>query len=358
MSKDEKVRLIMKRKEDHINICVDEHVQAKKATTLFENVHLLNNSLPEIDFDEIDTSTTFLGHKFSAPIMVGAMTGGAKLAEKINRNIAEACQDLGLGMAVGSQRAGLYDKRLERTYSIARKVAPDIFLGTNVGGAQLSKGFSIADGKKLVKMLDADAFYIHLNPEQEVTQPEGEPNYRNVLSKIADFVDKIDKPIVAKEVGSGISGEVAKRLEGAGVSAIEVAGTGGTSYVAVEYYRAKEMKMRSKTMLGELFWDWGIPTAASLLMVKKAVKIPVVSSGGIRSGLEIAKSVGMGATMCAQAQPMLKPAMESPKAVRQHIEDLVHELKTAMFLTGCKNIRDLSRLKYVITGELREWIED
>ncbi|MDE1810687.1 MAG: type 2 isopentenyl-diphosphate Delta-isomerase [Candidatus Micrarchaeota archaeon] len=357
MGKDEKVRLIMKRKEDHINICTDKPVQSRRLTTLFENVHLINNSLPEIDLDQIDTTTTFLGHRFSAPIMVGAMTGGAKLAEKINRNIAEACEELGLGMAVGSQRAGLYDKRLAATYSVARKVAPDIFLGTNVGGAQISKGFSVADGKRLIEMLDADAFYIHLNPEQEVTQPEGEPNYSNVASKIRHFVQNVGIPVVVKEVGSGISGDVAKKLESAGVSAIEVAGAGGTSYVAVEYYRAKEMRMRSKEMIGDLFWDWGIPTAASLLMVRKAVKIPVVSSGGIRTGLDIAKSVAMGATLCAQAQPMLKPAMTSSKAVRQHIEDLIFELKTAMFLTGCKNISELSRLRYVVTGELNDWLK-
>ena len=189
-----------------------------------------------------------------------------------------------------------------------------------------------------------------------MTQPEGEPNYTNVTSKIRQFVQDVGIPVVVKEVGSGISGEVAKKLEAAGVSAIEVAGAGGTSYVAVEYYRAKEMKMRSKEMIGDLFWDWGIPTAASLMMVKKSAKIPIVSSGGIRTGLDVAKSIAMGATLCAQAQPMLKPAMDSSKAVRQHIEDLIFELKTAMFLTGCKNVRELSRLKYVATGELNDWV--
>ncbi len=356
-SKKDKIDLIMKRKEDHINICLELPVQAKKVRTLFDGVHLINNSLPEIDFDDIDTSTTFLGHKFSAPLMVGAMTGGADLAAKINGNIAEAAEELGLGMAVGSQRAGLYAKVLADTYSIARKRAPDIFIGSNIGGAQVADGFKIDDAKKLVKMLDADAFYVHLNPAQELVQPEGEPTYKNVLSGIKRFVDNVDKPVVIKEVGFGISGAVAKQLEGIGVSAIETAGMGGTSYSAVEYYRARDMQMSMKQKMGELFWDWGIPTAASVYMVRKNVKIPVVASGGLRNGLEIAKAIAMGASLTAAAIPFLRPATESAEKVKEKMEEFIFGLKSTMFLTGCKNIKDLSKLKYVTTGELRQWCD-
>ncbi|MFI5412409.1 MAG: type 2 isopentenyl-diphosphate Delta-isomerase [Candidatus Micrarchaeales archaeon] len=275
----------------------------------------------------------------------------------MNKNIAEAAEELGLGMAVGSQRAGLYDKRLADTYSIARKAAPHAFIGSNIGGAQISGGFKTEDAKKLVKMLDADAFYVHLNPAQEIVQPEGEPNYRDVVSGISKFVDAINKPVVVKEVGFGISGNVAKRLEGIGVSAIETAGMGGTSYSAVEYYRAKEFKMEIKERMGEMLWDWGIPTAASLYMVRNSVKIPVVASGGLRSGIDIAKSIVMGASLTAAAWPFLRPATVSAEKVQEKMEEMIYGLKSVMFLTGCKNIKELSQLKYIMTGELRHWCD-
>ena len=354
--KNDKIRAIMSRKEEHIKICLDKPVQSKDKRTLFNNVQLINDSLPELDYDEIDISADFLGHKFSAPIMAGAMTGGAESAKKINENIAVACEELGLGMAVGSQRAALYDKVLEETYSITRKSAPNIFIGANIGGAQISKGFPIGDARRLIEMLDANALYVHLNPAQEIVQPEGEPSYKNVMSGIKEMVKGTGKPVIAKEVGFGISGNAAKKLESIGVSAIEVAGMGGTSYTAVEWYRAKEMKMRSKEMLGNLLWDWGIPTAASLYSVKHSVMIPIVSSGGIRTGLDIAKSIAMGASMSAVALPLLRPATVSSDAVKEAFENLIYELKAAMFITGCKNIEELKHSRYVITGELKDWI--
>ncbi len=252
-------RRIMERKEGHIGICLERPVQARGVRTLLDDVHLINDSLPEMDLADVDLSTRFLGHKFAAPIMIGAMTGGAELAKTINRNLAEAAREEGIGMVLGSQRAGLFDRQLADTYSIARKVAPDIFLGANIGGAQIARGFGVKEGKKLVDMIGADALYVHLNPAQEVVQPEGEGEYRNVIKGIKSFVDGLDVPIVAKEVGFGVSGAVSRRLEEIGVSAIEVAGAGGTSYAAVEYYRAKDMKMRLKQEMGGLFWDWAYP---------------------------------------------------------------------------------------------------
>ncbi|ASI14101.1 isopentenyl-diphosphate delta-isomerase [Candidatus Mancarchaeum acidiphilum] len=355
-AKEEKIKDIMQRKEDHINICIDKPVQAKKISTLFECVHLINNSLPEINFDDIDTSVNFLGHKFSAPLMVGAMTGGADLAYKINENIGTAVEELNLGMAVGSQRAALYDKRLEETYSIARKSAPSAFIGANIGGAQISKGFSIDDARELVRMLEADALYTHLNPAQELVQPEGEPHYSSVLGGIKELVDKVGVPVVPKEVGFGISGDVASNLEKANVSAIEVAGMGGTSYSAVEYYRAKQMNMQRKELLGSLLWDWGIPTAASLCSVVNKVKMPVVSSGGLRTGLDIAKSIALGASMTAMAWPALRPATESSDAVKKFLEQRIYELKSIMFLLGVKDIEGLKKAKYVMTEPLQSWI--
>ena len=350
-----KINLIMKRKEEHIRICLDKPVQARNVRTLFSDVKLMNDSIPEIDFDDIDTSVSFLGKRFSAPFMVGAMTGGAEMAKKINANIASAAEELGLGMAVGSQRAALYDKILEDTYTIARKNGPHIFIGANIGGAQLSEGMGLKSIKKLVEMLKADALYVHLNPTQEIVQPEGEPKYRNVLSRIREIVESIDRPVIAKEVGFGISPKVAKELEKAGVKAIEVAGMGGTSYAAVEWYRAKAFKMEDKADLGNLFWDWGIPTAASLYMAARSVRLPVVSSGGLRTGLDVAKSIALGASMTAMALPVLRPAATSAKAVKDFIERILLELKSTMFLLGARNIEQLGKCPFVITGDLAIW---
>ncbi len=355
-NKEEKIKDIMHRKEDHINICLDKPVQAKKVKTLFEQVHFINNSLPEIDFDDIDTSVKFLGHKFSAPFMVGAMTGGAELAKKINENIGIAVEELGLGMALGSQRAALYDKKIEDTYSISRKVAPTAFIGANIGGAQISAGFKIEDAKKLVDMIDADALYTHLNPTQELVQPEGEPKYNGVLNGIKNLVENMEVPIIPKEVGFGISGGVAKKLENVGVKAVEVAGMGGTSYSAVEYYRAKDFKINNKEDLGLMLWDWGIPTAASLLMIKNNVNIPVVSSGGLRNGMDIAKSIAMGASLTAMAWPVLRPASESSDAVKAFLETKIYELKSVMFLLGVKNIDELKKVKYIVEPKLSQWL--
>lgn len=347
----------MSRKEEHIDICLGRPVSFTNSGTLFDCVRLLNEALPEMDLDDIDTSTTFLGHKFSAPLMAGAMTGGADLASKINQNIAEAVEELGLGMVVGSQRAGLYDKALADTYSITRKSAPNAFIGSNVGGAQLSAGLGVEESRTLLKMLDADALYVHLNPLQEVVQPEGEPSYKGVASRITEIARAIDKPIVAKEVGAGISGRTAKRLESAGVKAVEVAGGGGVSYSAVEYYRAAEQKMRAKEAAGKLFWNWGIPTAAAVRMASRAVKIPVIASGGIRDGQEMAKSIVLGASMCATALPLLRPATVSSRKVKETLEQMIYELKVTMFLTGCKNLNDLGRAPFAITGELRDFLD-
>ncbi|MCL4372428.1 type 2 isopentenyl-diphosphate Delta-isomerase [Candidatus Marsarchaeota archaeon] len=350
-----KISEIMKRKEEHIKICLDSPVQAKQARTLFSDVHLLNNSLPEIDFDDIDTSTKFLGKSFSAPFMVGAMTGGAELAKKINGNIAEAVEELGLGMALGSQRAALYDRLLEDTYTIARKKAPSAFIGANIGGAQISKGLGIEDVRRLIEMIDADALYIHLNPAQEIVQPEGEPRYRDVMGGISNIIKSVKKPVIAKEVGFGLSPDVAKRLSSIGISAVEIAGMGGTSYAAVEWYRAKSMGLMDKIDLGNLLWDWGIPTAASLYMIRKASDIPIISSGGLRTGMDIAKSIAMGASMTAMALPILRPATESASSVKRFISKVLLELKAVMFLLGARNVEELRRTPCVITGELALW---
>ncbi len=353
-----KIKEIMKRKEEHIQIALAKDIQSKN-TTLFECIKLFNSATPEINFDEVDTETSFLGHRFSAPVIVGAMTGGAEIAKRINKNIAIAVEELGLGMVVGSQRAALYSKGLEDTFTVARKYAPNAFIGANIGAPQLSKnGIGANDVKKLIKMLDADSLYIHLNPLQELVQPEGEPNFKGVLSKIKEISNFVNVPVIAKEVGFGIDEIAAKKLENSGVKAIEVAGTGGTSYAAIESYRARIKKDEARANIGNLFENWGIPTAASLFVTKNNVKIPIIASGGIRNGLELAKAITVGASMSAVAFPVLKHAMRSSEAVSDYLKNLIYELKAAMFLTGSRSVIELSKKRYVITGELKDWIRE
>ena len=219
-----------KRKVDHIRICLDDKAQAKKATSGFEDLQLVHRALPETDKAKINLQTTFLGKKFKAPIIVGAMTGGAEEAIKINASIAEAVEKLGLGMGLGSQRAAIENKNLEKTYCVAREKAPHAFLIANVGGVQLVHGYGVKEVKRIVEMIDADAVAVHLNALQEAVQPEGQTNFKGILAKISEIAAAIDKPVIVKETGAGIAAEDAKKLEAAGVKAIDIGGAGGTSF--------------------------------------------------------------------------------------------------------------------------------
>ncbi|MCP8310384.1 MAG: type 2 isopentenyl-diphosphate Delta-isomerase [Candidatus Methylarchaceae archaeon HK01M] len=346
---------LTKRKVDHVDICLGKDVEAKTVTTLFECVHLIHNALPDLNFDSIDTSTIFLNHKFSAPILIDAMIGGSPISLKINENLALAAEELKIGMVVGSQRAGLSSSSLAETYSIVRKKAPDIFLASNIGASQLVKGFSKEEAKKCIDMIGADAFVVHLNPLQEVVQVGGDPQYEGVINKIHELTTQLDVPMIVKEVGFGISKEVAIKLEMAGVSAINISGAGGTSWSAVEHYRALALGDKKRSNLGQLFWDWGIPTVVSLIETKKAVKIPIIASGGIRTGLDIAKSLVLGANLAGMALPLLKPATVSKDAIVSLLQKVIYELKTAMFAVGCRNVQAMKRERYVITGKLAEW---
>ena len=357
MSEQSDIDIIKQRKLDGLMIPLSKEVQAKATSTYLEYVTLIHNALPELDFDEIDTSTTFLNHKFSAPLIIDSMTGGTPEAAKINERLAETAEALGLGMGLGSQRAGLKSKELEETYSIARQHAPNAFLIANIGGAQLAKGLSIDEAKRIIDMINANALVIHLNPLQELVQPEGEPKFKGVFNKIAELVNSLNVPVIVKEVGAGISKEVASRLEVAGVRAINVAGSGGTSWAGVEKLRAESVGSELKTHLGEMFWDWGIPTAASLIEVKRVVKLQLIASGGLRNGLEVAKCLAIGADMCAMAFPFLKQAAISKEAVMQFADLLLNELKSTMYLVGAKDARTLKTSRHVLTGSLAEWFK-
>ncbi len=348
------ISVIKQRKKDGIEIPLQKNVQAKSTSTYLEHVRLVHNALPEMNFDDIDTSTSFLGHKFSAPIIIDSMTGGTDEATVINGRLGELAEKYGFGMGLGSQRAGLKSEELAATYAIARKNAPKAFLIANIGGAQLAKGLSVDEARKIVQMIRANALVVHLNPLQELIQPEGEPRYKGVLDKISDLAKIMDVPVIVKEVGAGISKEVAVKLEMAGVSAINVAGSGGTSWAGVEKIRADAASDDLKSHLGEMFWDWGIPTAASIIEVRKAVKLPLIASGGLRNGLEVAKCIVLGASMAAMAYPFLRSAAQSQDKLVAFADTLLAEMKSTMFLVGARTIETLAGSRYVLTGPLAQ----
>jgi isopentenyl-diphosphate delta-isomerase len=345
-----------KRKAEHIRVSLKRDVQARQATTGFENIHLIHRALPEIDKEKISLSTTVFGHKFSAPLIVGAITGGTLEATKINSAVAEAVEELCLGMGVGSQRVAIEDKKLEKTFAIARKKAPTAFLIANIGGVQLVNGYGIKEAKKAIEMIEADAIAVHLNSLQEAVQPEGQTNFKGILEKISEFAKELDKPIIAKETGAGIAWEEAKKLESAGVKGIDISGAGGTSFAAVEHYRAEKERAGFQRMLGDVFWDWGIPTAASLVEVSQTVRLPVIASGGLRNGVEMAKALALGADLASLSHPLLQAAVKGVKETISVLSLLIEELRNSMFLVGADSVQALRKVPVVITSETAEWL--
>ena len=345
----------IRRKADHIRICLTKNVQTNR-TSGFEDVHLIHNALPEVSISEIDTSTKIFNHNFSFPIIIAGMTGGTKKAAKINASLAEAVEKLGLGMGVGSQRVAIEKPQQAFSFRVAREKAPTAFLIANIGSAQLAKGYGVDEAIKAVEMIEANALAIHLNSLHEAVQVEGQVDFKEVLKKIEELSKSLTVPIIAKETGAGISAEVAKKLEEAGVSGIDVGGVGGTSWAAVEYHRAKESRKKLNQQLGLTFWDWGIPTAVSLVEVTKSTRLPTLATGGIRNGIEIAKAIALGAQAVGIASPFLKPAVEGPEKVVWKLKCLMEELRIAMFLTGKRSIEELRRAPVLITGQTAEWL--
>ncbi len=344
------------RKNDHLEICLKENVQARRVTTGFEELHLVHKALPEINRKEIDLSTKVFTHKFSAPLIVESITGGTPKATKINAAIAQAVEEFGIGMGVGSQRAAFEDPKVEKTFRIVRDEAPNSFIIANLGAAQLTRGYGFKEARKAVKMLDADALAIHLNPLQEAVQPEGETSYVGVLDAIRKIVKGLDVPVIVKETGCGIAAAEAKQLETMGVAAIDIAGAGGTSWAAVEYYRARSRKDESRQRLGETFWDWGIPTAASLIEVTQTVRIPVIASGGMRSGTDTAKALALGSSLVGMAYPVLDPAVHGAEEVKKKLEFMMEELRNTMFLVGADSIQKLKQVPVIVTGKTVDWL--
>ncbi|AMD17832.1 isopentenyl pyrophosphate isomerase [Methanobrevibacter sp. YE315] len=337
--------MISDRKLEHLLICENYDVEFKDKTNGFEDIELIHNVLPEIDKQEIDLSTSVFGKKLDSPLFITAITGGHPSAKAINRQLAIAAENNNIALGVGSQRAACEHPELEDTYTVVRENAPNCLLVGNIGAPQLNLA------EKAVEILDADILAIHLNPLQESIQPEGDLDARGYTDLIAQITDAVDIPVLAKETGCGISAESAKILVEAGVDFIDIEGAGGTSWAAVETYRSDDK------YLGEIFWDWGIPTAISTVEVTNAVDVPVISSGGIRTGLEAAKAIALGADAVGMALPFLKNS-DSQEKLNKFIQRFNDSLRIAMFLVGASNIEELKQSNLVIRGKTREWLNE
>ena len=326
------------RKADHIRINLEEDVAFPHLTTGLENYRFIHNALPETDLHSIDMSTQFLGKGLRLPILVSSMTGGTGQAETINQRLAEAAQHRGLAMGLGSQRTALESPDTADSFRV-RDAAPDIFLLANLGAVQLNYGYTVDHCRRAVDMVQADGLILHFNPLQEALQSDGNWNWSGLLGKIEGICNSLPVPVIAKEVGWGISEPVARQLAGAGVAAIDVAGAGGTSWSEVESHRAPT---EARRRLCRAFADWGIPTAESLQAARRSTPgLPLIASGGLRTGIEVAKCLALGAEVAGIASPLLKAATESTEAVVEAIDTLADELRIALFCTGARRISDL-----------------
>ena len=333
------------RKQDHLRIVMGETVASASSTGL-ERYRLLHCALPELDLASIETSVTFLRRRLAAPILISGMTGGVERGAEINRRLAAAAQALGCAMGVGSQRVALEQPELESLFAV-REVAPDILLLANFGAAQLNTGYGLKQARRAVEMIGADALVLHLNPLQEALQVQGNTDWRGLLSRIADLCAGLDVPVVVKEVGWGISAPVARQLVDAGVAAIDVGGAGGTSWSEVERHRAPTELLRR---VSGAFVGWGIPTAEAVQMVRRSLpEIPLIASGGLRSGVDAAVAIALGADLAGFAAPLLRAAAESEMGAHDLLSALLLELRVSMFAAGMADLAQLRRADLITT---------
>ena len=329
------------RKADHIRINLEEDVSFGHLTTGLEKYFFMHQSLPELDLDQIQTDSVLFGRTLKTPLLISSMTGGTGRATNINRTLAEAAQAAGMAIGLGSQRAAIEDEKLAESYWI-RDYAPDVPIFANVGAAQLNLGYGTTEMQKAIDMCEADALILHLNPLQEAVQPEGDRNWSGIYNHIETLAKALPVPIIAKEVGWGISADVARRLVDVGVSAIDVAGAGGTSWSQVEMYRADNWRDRR---IAASFRDWGIPTAHSIRYCRSvSADLPVFASGGIKNGIEVAKCIALGANLVGLAGEFLKVAVQGGVEATVELADVItEELKISMFCAGAADLNALSQ---------------
>jgi isopentenyl-diphosphate delta-isomerase len=329
---------LVNRKADHIKINLEQDVRSALTTGL-ENYRFIHEALPELDLNRLDTSLSLFARRLAAPILISSMTGGTAEAETINLRLAEAAQEVGVAMGVGSQRAALEHPEQAATFQV-RRVAPDILLFANLGAVQLNYGYTLDHCRRAVDMIQADALILHLNPLQEAVQSGGDVNFAGLAKKIEEVCKKIGVPIIVKEVGWGISEQTAKLLADCGVAAIDVAGAGGTSWSQVEMHRAPDEFTRQ---LAATFVGWGIPTAESILNVKRIVpEMTVFASGGLKDGLDIAKCLALGATLGGMAGQFLKAAAVSTEQVVEMMKLTKRQVEVTMFACGAQNLKTLT----------------
>lgn len=343
------------RKRDHVDIVLGKEVRPRH--NHWDDVQFLHQALPEVDLDEIDTSVTLFGKRLKAPLVISSMTGGFSDAVKINDHLARGATQVGVGMGVGSQRPVLQGQASEESWTVVRKHQAPLMIA-NIGAPQLVRQerrepLGLDDARKALDMVRGDILAIHLNYTQEIVQPEGDRRARGVLRAIRSVAKEV--PVLGKETGAGISREVALQLKDAGVKGIDIGGLGGTSFSAVEYYRAQKEGMKQKERLGQAFWEWGIPSPVSVQLAQ--VGLPVIATGGVRNGLDVARAIALGASAAGMASQMLRAAEISPEAVVGELEAVIAELKAVMFLTGCRNVGELQKRQTILLGPTREWAE-
>lgn len=351
--------LIEQRKADHLRLSADAAVDASVGAG-WDDVHLVHEALPELDQWEVDLSVELLGRRMQAPLLIAGMTGGHRTAHEVNAVLARAAERYGLAMGVGSQRAALRRPDLAYTYTVVRDEAPTAYLIANVGAPQLIAQGAVPplgpdEVQHAIDMIRADSLAIHLNFLQESVQPEGERRARGVAEAIAALARSVSVPVIAKETGAGMSRATALRLKDLGVRALDVGGVGGTSFAAVEGLRAEAQGEQASRRLGEVLRDWGVPTPVATVAAA-ASGLPVIATGGIRSGLDAAKALALGATLVGVARPLLQAALEGDQAVRAWIEQFLLELRTVLFLTGSANARALCAAPRVVTGPTQSWL--
>ena len=324
------------RKAEHLDLARDEAVQEKRR--YFADYRLEHRAMPEIDLATVEPGVEFLGRDLSAPLLISCMTGGTGEALRINRDLARAAEETGVALGLGSQRKALEDPAQEASFQV-RELAPSVPLLANLGAVQLNYGYGVDECRAAVEMVDADALVFHLNPLQEAIQPEGDTDFGTLLPKMADVTEQLDVPVIVKEIGCGISAREGRALADAGIGIVDAAGHGGTSWARIEARRASDVP------LGEVFGDWGIPTPAAIEGLAGVDGLTVIGSGGLRTGVDMAKAIAIGADLTAMAKPFLEAAGEGPGRVVEAIERRIRELKIAMFCTGSRTIQELAEAR-------------
>jgi len=350
---------VKQRKIEHVTVALGQDVSAPQSAN-WSDVRFVHQALPEVDLDEIDTSVAFLNRRLRYPLFISSLTGGHPDVTTINRNLARAAEAYGLALGVGSQRAGIVNPDVADSYAVTRETAPNAFLIANIGAPQLIAqakhlAFTPAQVQRAIDMIDANALAVHMNSLQEAAQPEGDRRAIGAAAALKRVTQEVGVPVIAKETGAGVCREQAMLLRSCGVSAIDVGGAGGSSMAAMEAARSQTRGDERTMNIGLLYRDWGIATPIAVVEASTA-KLPLISTGGVRNGLDIARGLALGATLVGMGFPFLKAASESYERVCELLETVIAELRVAMQLSGAANIEQLRQVDVVVMGETREWL--